>query len=268
MIYINDIVENKIKGWKEKSVCVVIDFDRTITSGDSDSSWGVISKSDLVSKEYLKDRTKLYNYYRPIELDQNMDPIEKNRLMAEWWQKHIELFKKYKFSKKMINEVATNSDAMILRKGAKEFFKQLSEKEIPVIILSAGIGNFIEFFLKKNNCYYSNTVIISNFIKFENDFAVGIIGEVIHSLNKDEFLKMKEINNLIKERKNIILLGDSISDIKMVKEKYREKALKIGFLEEKIEENFKYYQNAFDIVCIGNTGYEELITKILTLKKK
>ena len=268
MIYIKDNVENKINEWKEWSICVVTDFDRTITSGDSNSSWGVISKSNLVSLEYLKDRTDLYNYYRPIEIDENIEYTQKNKLMIEWWNKHIELFKKYKFSKEIINEVANNSEAMILRQGAKEFLKQLYEKDIPVIIISAGIGNFIESFLKKNNCYYKNIIIISNFIKFENDIAIGVLGDVIHSLNKDEFLVSPKINSIIENRKNIILLGDSISDIKMVKEESRDNALKIGFLEEQIEENLKYYKNEFDIVCTNNTGYEELTSKILSLKKK
>ena len=164
MIYIKDNVENKINEWKEWSICVVTDFDRTITSGDSNSSWGVISKSNLVSLEYLKDRTDLYNYYRPIEIDENIEYIQKNKLMIEWWNKHIELFKKYKFSKEIINEVANNSEAMILRQGSKEFLKQLYEKDIPVIIISAGIGNFIESFLKKNNCYYKNIIIILIYI--------------------------------------------------------------------------------------------------------
>ena len=129
MIYIKENLEKKIKILKESSVCVVTDFDRTITSGDSDSSWGVISKSNLIPNEYLKDRTDLYNYYRPIEIDENIDYIEKNKLMIEWWNKHIELFKKYKFTKEVIEEVANNSKAMTLRRGSKEFLKQLYEKK-------------------------------------------------------------------------------------------------------------------------------------------
>lgn len=268
MIYIKEDVNNKMKEWKVSSICVVTDFDRTITSGDSDSSWGVISKSNLIPNEYLKDRTDLYNYYRPIEIDENIDYIEKNKLMIEWWNKHIELFKKYKFTKEVIEEVANNSKAMTLRRGSKEFLKQLYEKNIPVIIISAGIGNFIESFLKKNNCYYENITIVSNFIKFENKIAVGMVGDVIHSLNKDEVLISDEIKNIIQNRKNIVLLGDSISDIKMINKELRNDALKIGFLEEKIDENMEHYKNNFDVVCTDNTSYDELTSKILFLVSK
>ena len=149
-IFYLQYIFNKIKDWEESSICVVTDFDRTITSGDSNSSWGVISKSNLVSKQYLKDRTDLYNYYRPIEIDENLDYVEKNKLMIEWWNKHIELYKKYKFTKEIIDEVASDTEAMILRTGSKEFLKKLYEKNIPVIIISAGIGNFIETFFRKN----------------------------------------------------------------------------------------------------------------------
>jgi len=63
------------------------------------------------------------------------------------------------------------------------------------------------------------------------------------------------------------LLGDSISDIRMAREEARKDALKIGFLEEKVEENKSYYIEQFDVVCTDNTGYNELSEKLRILKK-
>ena len=68
-------------------------------------------------------------------------------------------------------------------------------------------------------------------------------------------------------RKNIILLGDSISDIRMAREDARKDALKIGFLEEKVDENKPYYVEQFDVVCTYNTDYNQLFQKLRILKK-
>ena len=71
--------------------------------------------------------------------------------MTEWWKKHIGLFIKYKLSEEVINDAAVNLRVMSFSKGAKELLKNLKDRNIPVIIISAGIGNFIEQFLIKNN---------------------------------------------------------------------------------------------------------------------
>lgn len=265
MILVKKETLEKINNWTDDTIHVLTDFDRTITVGNSESSWSILSKSDKVPKEYVIERQEFYNYYRPFEIDETLDFETKNKLMIEWWNKHIGLFIKYKLSEEVINDAAMNLRVMSFRKGAKEFLKRMYEKNIPVIVISAGIGNFIKAFLIKNNCDYSNIYIVSNFIKFENGTAVGVEDNVIHSLNKNEVALPNDIKEIIVNRPNIILLGDSISDIKMAKEEERENALKIGFLDEKIEENLSYFKNAFDIVCIDNSDYDELSKEIKIL---
>ena len=267
MIFIKDNTLNRIKDWTDDSIYVLTDFDRTITVGSSSSSWSILSKSNIVSKEYNDERQSLYDYYRPYEIDKSLDYDTKNRLMTEWWNKHIGLFVKYKLSEEIINDAARNLRVMSFREGAKEFLKSMNDRNIPVIIISAGIGNFIEQFLIKNDCNYDNIFIVSNFIKFKDGIAIGVSDNIIHSLNKNEVSLPSQIKELIKNRDNIILLGDSIEDIKMAKEESRDNALKIGFLEEKVEENKPYFEKQFDIVCTNNTDYNQLSDKIRILKK-
>ena len=267
MISIKEETLNKIKNWSDDSIYVLTDFDRTITVGNSASSWSILSKSDMVPKEYVNERQELYDYYRPYEIDESLDYDIKNQLMSEWWNKHIGLFIKYKLSEEVINNAARNLRVMAFREGAKEFLESMRDRNIPVIIISAGIGNFIEQFLIKNDCNFSNIFIVSNFIKFENGIAIGVSDNVIHSLNKNEVSLPGEIKSLIKNRTNIILLGDSISDLRMAKEESRLNALKIGFLEEKVEENKSYFEKQFDVVCTDNTNYSELSEKIRILKR-
>jgi len=267
MIIIKNGTLERINDWQDNSIYVLTDFDRTITVGNSDSSWSILSKSNMVPKEYVEERQAFYNYYRPFEINETLDYDTKNKLMTEWWNKHIGLFIKYQLSEEVINTAAKNLRVMSFREGAREFLENMRDRNIPVIIISAGIGNFIEQFLIKNNCNFENIYIVSNFLKFENGIATGVSYNVIHSLNKNEVSLPTEIKKLIENRKNIILLGDSISDIRMAREDAREDALKIGFLEEKVDENKPYYIEQFDVVCTDNTGYNELSQELHILKK-
>lgn len=206
----------------------------------------------------------MFDFYRPIEIDEKLDFETKNKLMIEWWSKHIGLYIKYQLSEDIIIEAAKNLEVMVFREGAKEFLYDMYKRKIPVIIISAGMGNFIEQFLIKNGCNFNNIYIIANFIKFENKIAVGISNNIIHSLNKNVISLTEDIKKQILNRSNIILLGDSLSDIKMIAEEKQDEAIKIGFLEENVEENKLLFEKNFDIICTENTSFIKLFK---TLKK-
>ena len=121
---------------------VVADFDRTITNGSSKTSWSILANSNLVPKEYIAERQELFDFYRPIEISDTIDFDVKMSMMKEWFQKHIELFVKYKISKEIFDEAATNLRIMEFRPYAREFIEFLHDNKIPLIIISAGIGNF------------------------------------------------------------------------------------------------------------------------------
>ena len=267
MIFIKENTNERIKDWKDDEIYVLTDFDRTLTLGSSSTSWSILSKSDLVPKSYIEERNAFYEYYRPIEIDETLNYETKNNLMKEWWNKHINLFVKYQISEEIINKSSKDLRVMSFRKGAKEFLTNMFNRKIPVIIISAGIGNFIKQFLIDNNVFYDNIFIVSNFIKFENGVAVGVEDNITHSLNKNEVAMPENVKALIKNRHHIILLGDGLSDIKMAKEENRNDALKIGFLEENIDNNLQIYKDNFDVVGSDNTSFEDLKEKIKILIK-
>lgn len=267
MIYIKENTNERTENWKDNTIYVLTDFDRTLTLGSSLTSWSILSKSDLVPKNYVEERNAFYDYYRPIEIDETLDYDTKNKLMKEWWEKHINLFVKYKISEEVINKAARDLRVMAFRGYAKEFLTNMFERNIPVIIISAGIGNFIKQFLVDNEVYYDNIHIVSNFIKFENGYAIGVDDNITHSLNKNEVSFNKEIKELLKNRTNPIVIGDGISDLRMVSDNKRKNALKIGFLEENIGENLKIFKEEYDIVGTNNTSFEEIIKEIKILKK-
>lgn len=267
MIYIKDGTEERIENWKDGDIYVLADFDRTLTIGSSKTSWSILAESDMVPKEYVVERQEFYDYYRPYEIDETLDYKTKCDFMKEWWIKHINLFVKYQISEEVVNKAARDLRVMTFRSGAEDFLRSMHERNIPVIIISAGIGNFIEQFLIKNNVYFDNIYIVSNMLQFENGIAVGVRDNIVHSFNKNEVALPEEVKTRIGDRSNIILLGDVTSDVLMASEENRTDALKIGFLEEKVEENMQSYKDAYDVVCTDNTGFDDISKKLKLINR-
>ena len=246
------------------NVYVVTDFDRTITNGSSQTSWSILASSDLVPKSYVSERQELYDFYRPIEISDEVDYEYKLKMMKEWFQKHIELFVKYKISKQVFEEAATNLRIMEFRPYASEFIKYLHDNNIPLIIISAGIGNFIESFLEHNDCNFDNIYISSNKILFENDVAVGVGENIIHSFNKNEVSLPDDIREKIKGRDTVILLGDQVSDLNMVDKSNHRSVYTVGFLTPKTPKESMI--SNYDIVCEETDDYLDVQNTLFKTK--
>jgi 5'-nucleotidase len=159
-------------------------------------------------------------------------------------------------NKKHLEEVI-NSGKIKLRNGAAKFFDFLKKYQIPLVIMSAsGLGEAIPMFLKKERKLYSNVYIISNlFLWDKKGYAIGVREPIIHSLNKDEtVLKNFSFYEKIKDRKNVILLGDNLEDIGMIRGFDFDCLIKVGFLNEKINENFENYKRVYDVLILNDSS--------------
>lgn len=121
MIYINNKEKIDRLNLKENSFYVVADFDKTLTEGSSNSTWGVMANANQVGIEYKEKRTALYNKYRPIEIDQSISDEEKSFAMTEWWQAHINLFYEYGLKQEAIKNAIADGN-LKYRQGAKKIF--------------------------------------------------------------------------------------------------------------------------------------------------
>ena len=262
--------ENKLRTFinsGSKHVHVVTDFDKTLSKAFDrnkrmHSVIAQIREGKYLSNEYTKNSYELHAKYYPIELSNTIPIEEKKKKMIEWWGTHIKSISKHGMNKKIVTDIAKNK--IVLRKGTIDFFKILKQKKVPLLILSAALGDVIEKILKIQKVNYSGLYTISNFFKFDKKGNVlGYKGKIVHSLNKNEFeIKNEKFYKKIKQRKNIILLGDSLDDLKMVEGTKYDEIIKIGFLNEKIDENLKDYKKAFDVVIL-NDGTMDFVNKLI-----
>ena len=189
---------------------------------------------------------------------------EKKKAMKEWWTKHFRLLIKSGLKKQHLEQIV-GDERLEFRDGALEFLDYLHEKNIPLLIISSsGVGETIPMLLEKHGRHYGNIHIITNFFDWKPDGkAQRIQTPIIHGMNKDEgSLRRHPAFKFVKHRRNVLLLGDSIGDLKMVHGFDYSTLLSIGFLEDNVEQNRETYEKSFDAVLEEDADFS-LVNKLV-----
>ncbi|XP_020087497.1 7-methylguanosine phosphate-specific 5'-nucleotidase A isoform X2 [Ananas comosus] len=265
---------------------VIADFDGTLTrywynGSRGQSSHGLLQQGN---PEYDAKREALFEYYHPLEISPTIPIEEKTKLMEEWWEKThgllIEGGLTYDAIKKSVTEATIS-----FRDGVVELFEFLEERDIPVLVFSAGLADIIEeVFRQKLHRSFKNIKVVSNRMVFdENGRLVAFKGKTIHVLNKNEHAldmaapvhdKFGDLNGsnddttLVKKRTNVILLGDHIGDLGMSDGVNFENRIAVGFLNSNVEKSLKDYCNTFDVVYLNDAsmwGVVELVSELCPL---
>ncbi|XP_029912884.1 cytosolic 5'-nucleotidase 3 isoform X2 [Myripristis murdjan] len=239
------------------TIQVISDFDMTLTrfaynGKRCPTCHNILDNSKLITEECKEKLKDLLNTYYPIEIDCARSIEEKLPLMVEWWTKAHELLVQQKIKKDLLAMVVRESDAM-LRDGYQLFFDHLHKHSIPLLIFSAGIGDILEEVIRQAGVFHPNVKVFSNYMDFdETGVLKAFKGELIHIYNKREgaLLNTGHFQEL-RTRPNVLLLGDSLGDLTMADGvQDMENILKIGFLNDKVEERKQSYLNSYDIVLM------------------
>ncbi|MCB9359215.1 hypothetical protein H6503_04750 [Candidatus Woesearchaeota archaeon] len=268
-------LSEKIQSIREdgkENLHIVSDFDQTLTKAFHDgqkthSSFAQIRGRGYLDPEYVKQSYELFDYYYPIEISPEVSQEEKNRCMQEWWEKHLDLMIKYGMKRSILQEIATKGE-LHPRGMLMELMSLMEEEDIPLLILSAGLGDVIMEFLKAERKLTKNLHVISNFYRF-NDAGevIGYQSKVIHTFNKNEYgIRDTDYFKEVEHRKNVILLGDNLGDCNMADGLEHSNVIKIGFLNENVDEFLPLFKKEFDIILLDDQdlGYViDLVSGIL-----
>lgn len=102
---------------------------------------------------------------------------------------------------------------LFFRDGCTEAFNKLFSKKIPIIVLSAGIGDVVELILMHENLFTDNVSVVSNFLKMSKDnnglsTIEGFKGEkLIHVFNKNEHAYIDTHKNVRASTNNNYLIN-------------------------------------------------------------
>ena len=252
------------------NVHVLADFDKTLTKafvqGKSSPSLIALLRNDktILWEAYAKKAHALYDHYNKIEEDPALSTEEKIPFMTEWWQKHQDLLVKSGLTKQHIED-AINSGYLYFREGIETFLSILSQKNIPLVIMSANWigGDSIRMFFEKHNVMTPNIHIISNELEFDHMWVTcGFSKKVIHSFNKSEtsIMDYPEAYESIKDRRNVILMWDSLGDPDMANHAWLNTILKFWFFNaqslsdiNKSSELFSKYTSLYDALLLWNS---------------
>jgi len=271
-------IKKKIKKIKQDGVdkfFVLSDFDGTLTKifyneTRRPSLISLLRDENYLGKDYSQKAKLLYQKYHPIEIDPKIPLKTKSKKMEEWWRVHYELLKQFGFGKTHVRKII-NSGKIKLREGIGRFFYTLKIKSIPLVIFSSsslGIDTIL-MFLKKERKLFDNVFVVSNILQWDRSGKfVGIKNPLIHSLNKEGKIlkKFPDVFKKIKHRNNVLLLGNDIGDILVLKGLKIKNSIKVGFLNEKAEELLEDYKKHFDFLILNDgtmRGVNELLEIIL-----
>ncbi|XP_030591690.1 cytosolic 5'-nucleotidase 3-like [Archocentrus centrarchus] len=236
---------------------VISDFDMTLTRFEFNGKrcptcHNLLENSSIISSDCKAELQELDTKYYPIEIDTSLSVEEKLPHMVDWWTKAHDLLVNQKIKKDHLTAAVRGSGAM-LREHYKLFFDHLHEHSIPLLIFSAGIGDILEEVIRQAGVFHPNVNVISNYMDFdESGVLKAFKGELIHVYNKKEsaLLNTGHFQEL-HTRPNVLLLGDSLGDLNMADGvQDQENILKIGFLNDKVEERKQSYLDSYDIVLI------------------
>jgi 5'-nucleotidase len=113
-----------------------------------------------------------------------------------------------------------------------------------------------------------NVHLVANFFTFSEDGKIKEIPEhYVHTFNKNEYeISSTPYQKEITKKSNVILLGDSLGDLGMTEGMNHDEVIRIGFLNDKIEELLGAYSEKFDVVITEDGSFEEvneILRKIL-----
>jgi len=238
---------------------VVTDFDRTLTrasiNGRTHSTFSLLW--DYLSPESYERAQKLFGKYYPIERSLTIPQLEKEQSMIEWWQHAIDNLVASGLTREMLEDVIS-SDKLVLRDGAEDFFASLEQNQIPLLILSSGIGDIINYSVQLRKDTNQGIHVLSNFFDYDELGKVsGYSSDVIHSFSKRQKLFQDDRYwGQVENRENVLILGDTLGDADMVDNDDYDTVLRIGYLNENIEQQKDPFSEAFDVLILGDVGMD------------
>lgn len=234
------------------------------------STHGILARTNKATPEIKAAKEAIFQKYYPIEISTTMTEAEKTPSMIEWWEQAHDLIIQMNISRKDLTAMVMETP-VTWRDGANAVTKWCEKKNVPLLVFSAGLADIIEEILRQSSMLGKNVHVISNRMVFtppknvngpvdDKDYVCTAFSEpLIHVFNKNESAinpNNTEYFNQVAHRRNVMLMGDSLGDLKMAHGIKHDVCLTIGFCNHDVENLFEDYQKKFDIVILNDASFE------------
>jgi HAD superfamily hydrolase (TIGR01544 family) len=198
----------KLRGFRAAgldNIQVVSDFDATLTRARVGSYPGKTSITIAQNTESSPKRQELIKqligYYHPIEMATGISDGVKAEFMKEWWGRSSEILVNDRYDENTLEQIVFQSK-VFFRSGIEGLLQLCEDYEMPFFIVSAGLGNVIEIFMK-SLAAKPLLKVFSNYLVEDSEGKLTIITEpCIVSIEKYLVLAGRQL------RSHVLLLGD------------------------------------------------------------
>jgi len=243
-----------MEGWNRKrpiykfvspeKLLVITDFDATLTTGDSDQCHDLVGFSKLLSKAFRDDFAPLLDWSTNTDIDG-----------VEWWDRAHSYMVKHGMPPRQLIPRLVRESKMIPRPGALDMLKRLEDLGIPCLIVSAGLSDVIEEFLRQHGALSENITVCSNRLNYAGDSTPKSVSPTppITSFTKEyAYSSASSFFAQHSARRNLVIMGDSITDVDPAVNVPHDHCLSIGFLNSRPDG--VPHAKAFDAIVMGNEG--------------
>jgi len=266
-----------IEAAKGGKAVAMVDFDKTLSRHTNpDGKKGKTSHNIIILPDATQEAKDAdFEKYHAIEIDPDMTVKEKIPIMEEWYGRtNTHIINSGITEEKMIKDV--EESPVLLRDGVVEFFQECARLNIPVIVVSAGLGDVASLVLKRffreKNIPESGWSMVSNNLQWSDEKPKKIIGvsePLIHMFNKSWAGVSEEIKDKHKlnEKTNVMVVGDSNGDSTIAHgSPYGQ--VTIGFLNDNLVKKTPQYNCLFDYLLLGGGSDGESFQPITDVLKK
>jgi len=252
-----------LKGHTLENTFIVADFDRTITTWEPgcETAFNVFWSTPNTPPEMLEERTRLFEKYRPIEMNDSMNPEVQLQHMRDWHHAAMEVMWKYIDPQRMEQVIRHAQENIKIRGWIKEFFDLSTYYQVPRIIFSAGVTNIIEWVLGKKSIGYD--VAHGNTLWFQ-DGVCWLVNKWVFIGNKNWESLPEEIHDLVSKKTHMILLWDSLWDLEMSDPNRTVTSIWFLLSEHKSKGDAEIYHRSFDHVIESDANDNGILKKIST----
>ncbi|ORZ37930.1 pyrimidine 5'-nucleotidase-domain-containing protein [Catenaria anguillulae PL171] len=261
---------------------IVSDYDMTMTKYwingvRGPSSHAVLERASVVSPAFKDKCKQLYTTYYPQEIDPNIPRDVKYGIMEQWWREaHQAIMDEGVMEHdlaKMVKETP-----MTWRDGMQDLIHLTAEMDVYFLVFSAGIKNLIKSILESSNLLLPHVHVESNEMYF--DPTTGRVSHfsepIIHTLNKAEVVlaspdlppdsPQARHAAAIKDRNNVILMGDSLGDANMADGITHSSCVRVGFCNVNPDIWLDEFMDTFDVVVVDDVGFDWVLDLLKVLK--
>eukprot|EP01064_Diplonema_japonicum_P027896 TRINITY_DN4157_c0_g1_i1.p1 TRINITY_DN4157_c0_g1~~TRINITY_DN4157_c0_g1_i1.p1 ORF type:complete len:296 (+),score=68.20 TRINITY_DN4157_c0_g1_i1:610-1497(+) len=235
-----------------KKLAVVSDFDRTLTIGNSIECHILVARSNVFSTSFKEDMKEL-DEISLIEAEKR--PVHLTGV--EWWRQYNRLLKKHSVKDDDIKSAVVSHPKKLMRPGVADFHETCHTKNIPFVVVSAGITNVVRWAFDKEHGHLPAPHIISNTLDAESTSHPQEDPITSSTKHKAFHHAPSEVHSALSSAHITLVLGDRPADVHVLEshpygqeDSGSHHFVKIGLINDLSK--LPAFKESFDIILDGH----------------